>query len=1088
MIRRLHNTWKPCRRGLFLLTWLLAAWLPLAMPHAALAARPYAAARQEGTTEPKGERPPRTTPIPTPTQLPSTSPEVQAIFDRMTVADKIGQLFLVTFMGDDVSGGSDIATLVRDYRVGGVVLQPVNGNIRSVPVDRETSRGEAETAAAIAPPIAVGGEGQLASPAGSSGEQLSTPQQILRLSQGLQGLALSPPRPITSTANISATLALSVTVPLTSTIPIAPASQASWVPIPLLVGVDWAGDDSSIFAGSGGFTPIPSEMAVGATWSPALAEKTGQVVGQELKAAGVNLLLGPTLDVLNVPRPGNKGDLDTRSFGGDPFWVGQLGQAFIRGIQSGGEGQVMTAAKHFPGQGGSDRRPEDEVATVQKSMQELRQIELAPFAAVATGSDLRAPGTTAALMTSHIRYRGFQGNIRQLTPPISLAPQLQDLMGLKEFADWRAAGGVLISDALGVPALRRYYDPALQKFPHRQVAQDAFLAGNDLLYLSRFALTDNWPQQFQAIKETILFFQDKYRSDREFQARVDAAVKRIIRLKLDLYGGNWQAEQLRQHDPDALDSLVGLSDSVTQAVARSALTLIYPGPDEFADRMPTAPLADEHILIITDARTTQECADCPSTPLLAPTALQDIILRLYGPASTGQVSAENIRSLTFTDLNRLLNESASQAKSIEDAIAWANWIVFAHLDYNPDEYPDSAALRNFLAKRSDSLRDKRLIAMSFSAPYYLDTTEISKLTAYFGIYGKSLPFLETAVRALFREFSPVGAPPVSISGINYELIKQLEPAAGQIIALAPVVPSDVISSSIQVGSQLALETGIILDRKGHAVPDGTPVEFQLVYPAEGLELAPRTETTTGGKAQTTITLDRPGDLWVTVGAGEAKDSTRVELKVGGDRPGSIATVMPSPTPTTAPTPTPEPTITPTRAPEPSSTPVPPPIPEPPAPKPRVGVVAFLFALAGTVAASGAAFALRRRLTPPVVGARTAPLVAALWAALAGWVAYLLYAVGWLPGATWLQAAGLFWVAGALTLACGMLSLLWSSYGTLPPAVRSPEGSAGRDISLSAGGSQGDQADIKEATRATISSGQQQETSPGLRQPPGSGVT
>jgi beta-N-acetylhexosaminidase len=437
--------------------------------------------------------------------------------------------------------------------------------------------------------------------------------------------------------------------------------------------------------------------------------------------------------------------------------------------------------------------------------------------------------------------------------------------------------------------------------------------------------------------------------------------------------------------------------------------------------------------------------------------LQEIILRLYGPASTGQVNAENIRSITFADLNRLLNEPASQVEPIERAIAWAKWIIFAHLDYSPDEHPDSAALRNFLAKRSDSLRDKRLIAMSFSAPYYLDTTEISKLTTYFGVYSKSLPFLETAVRALFREFSPVGAPPVSVSGINYELIKQLEPASGQIIALAPVVPSDVISSSIQVGSQLGFETGTILDRKGHAVPDGTPVEFQLLYPAEGLNLAPRLETTTSGKARTMITLDRPGDLWVTVRAGEAKDSTRVELKVGGDTPGSIATVVPTPSPTVAPTPTPEPTDTPTRAPEPSPTPALPPVSEPP-PEPRVGLVAFLFALAGTVAASGVAFAVRRRTTPPIAGGRAAPLVAALWAALAGWVVYVLYAVGWLPGSTRLQAAGVFWAAGALTLVGGMLSLLWSGQG------------------------------IKGVAGAPKSSMQPPERSPGARPPPGSGAT
>ena len=75
-------------------------------------------------------------------------------------------------------------------------------------------------------------------------------------------------------------------------------------------------------------------------------------------------------------------------------------------------------------------------------------------------------------------------------------------------------------------------------------------------------------------------------------------------------------------------------------------------------------------------------------------------------------------------------------------------------------------MRSFLAKRSDSLRDKRLVALSFSAPYYLDTTEISKLTAYFGVYGHTAPFLEAAVRALFREFTPTGAPPRPLPGTD----------------------------------------------------------------------------------------------------------------------------------------------------------------------------------------------------------------------------------------------------------------------------------------------------------------------------------
>jgi beta-N-acetylhexosaminidase len=660
-------------------------------------------------------------------------------------------------------------------------------------------------------------------------------------------------------------------------------------------------------------------------------------------------------------------------------------------------------------------------------VQQLQQIELAPFATVAHGSDLTAGGTTTALMTSHIRYRGFQGNIRELTPPISLAPQLQDLMALDEFASWRAAGGVLISDALGVPAIRRYYDPTLTRFPHRQVAQDAFLAGNDLLYLHRFALEDDWQDQVTAIKETILFFQDKYKSDAAFAARVDAAVDRILRMKVRLFGPTLEVPA--EAEVWGAPSLVGQSTNLTRSVSRSSLTLIYPGREEFADRMPTAPLENERILIFTDSREIAECAECEAQPIIAPNALEQIILQLYGPEATGQVNPGNVRSLTFTDLDRLLSAPQGQTSDIETAITTSRWIIFAQLDVQPAQHPESLALRNFLARRSDSLRDKRLVVLGFRAPYYLDTTEISKLTAYFGVYGTTAPFLETAVRAVFREFSPVGAPPVTVSGINYELINQLEPSSGQVIALNPIGSGDVITGSIQVGSQIELETGVIRDRKGHPVPDGTLVEFYLRYPTESLALAPKVETTVGGKARTIVPLDRPGELWITAQSGEARNSTRIELRVGGDSPGTIATVVPTATPSPTPTPTitPSPTATATATPEP--TPAPTPIPAaPPPPTPRVALPSYFAGLLGAVGAGGIAFRVRKRnglKTAGVANADADGIVAALWAATSAWCAYLLYAVGWLPGSTDLQMRGYAWAAGLVTLLGGLLSLLWT---------------------------------------------------------------
>jgi len=113
-------------------------------------------------------------------------------------------------------------------------------------------------------------------------------------------------------------------------------------------------------------------------WLP----RWGRCSGQELSALGINFLLGPSLDVLDLPKIEITSNLGTRTFGGDPFWVGEMGRAYIRGVHQGSNGKLAVAAKHFPGYGGSDRLPEEEVATVRKSLDELKSFDLAPFFAL----------------------------------------------------------------------------------------------------------------------------------------------------------------------------------------------------------------------------------------------------------------------------------------------------------------------------------------------------------------------------------------------------------------------------------------------------------------------------------------------------------------------------------------------------------------------------------------------------------------------------------------------------------------------------------------------------------------------------------
>ena len=74
-----------------------------------------------GRLRTSAQRATRATPATQP-QRPGSRKTSRAIMNKMSVADKVGQLFVVTFQGNDVATDSDIATLVRDYRVGGVVL------------------------------------------------------------------------------------------------------------------------------------------------------------------------------------------------------------------------------------------------------------------------------------------------------------------------------------------------------------------------------------------------------------------------------------------------------------------------------------------------------------------------------------------------------------------------------------------------------------------------------------------------------------------------------------------------------------------------------------------------------------------------------------------------------------------------------------------------------------------------------------------------------------------------------------------------------------------------------------------------------
>ena len=613
---------------------------------------------------------------------------VRAAFQKMSPEERIGQLFLVSFTGTDISNKSQVYDLIVNHHVGGAVLLAANDNFQAAP---------------------------------------NTVKSAYQLTQGLQQMEWTT----------------AVTPPLDPKTDLPVPHQY----VPLFIAMAQDGDGPPGDQILSGLTPLPSEMAIGATWSPDLAKEAGAVMGKELTALGINMYLGPSLDVLENPSPTPNNDLGVNVFGGDPYWVSVMGSAYIGGLHTGSANRLLVIAKHFPGRGSADRANDLEVATVRKSLDELKQVELAPFFAV-TGNAKTPESTTDGLLLSHIRYQGFQGNIRATTKPVSFDTQaLSSILALPEFDSWHQKGGVVVSDNLGTQAVKQFYSTGTD-FPARTVARDAFVAGNDLLYLGNIVSSDQ-PDNYSTVLQILAFFTQKYRDDPAFAQRVDSSVLRLLTLKFRLYGAfNIQGVSAPQ---TGLDDL-GVSQQVTFDVARRAASLLSPDARDLSTLLPTPPQVRDRIIFFTDTMPVQQCSICQLQAVPDMQALQNTITQLYGPQSGNQSSSSfRMASYSLNDLASYL--AGKNSPYLTDDLASADWVIFSLVSSNNNQVQ---LISSFLSGQQDLLRNKHVILFAFGAPYYLDATDISRLAAYYALYGKQPPFVEVAARLLFQELSSHG--------------------------------------------------------------------------------------------------------------------------------------------------------------------------------------------------------------------------------------------------------------------------------------------------------------------------------------------
>ena len=305
------------------------------------------------------------------------------------------------------------------------------------------------------------------------------------------------------------------------------ATKKTRLGIPVIYGIDSIHGANYVR----GATLFPQEIGMAATWNPELMKRGSEIAAMETRAAGIPWTFSPVLDIGRQP-------LWPRfyeTFGEDPYLAKVMGVAFVRGMEGtdvASQEHVASSLKHYMGYSlpltGRDRTP----AWIPENY--LREYVLPTFdAAIKAGA--------RTVMVNSADINGVPGHINHHI----LTDILHGELGFK---------GFVVSDWEDIKKLVTIWHVAASE---KEATRMAVMAGIDM---SMVPLDYSFSDHLIAlVKEGAVP-----------QSRIDEAVRRILRVKMEL-------GLFEKPTPDpALKSKIGLPESrqASLQAARESMTLL----------------------------------------------------------------------------------------------------------------------------------------------------------------------------------------------------------------------------------------------------------------------------------------------------------------------------------------------------------------------------------------------------------------------------------------------------------------------------------------------------------------------------------
>ncbi|KAI1325047.1 glycoside hydrolase family 3 protein [Xylariaceae sp. FL0255] len=499
---------------------------------------------------------------------------------------------------------------------------------------------------------------------------------------------------------------------------------------PLLIALDQENGGVNSLFDEDYICQFPSAMGIAATGSTELAYNIAKATATELSAVGVNLILGPVLDVLSNAR---HQPLGVRTTGDDPQEASQYCIATINGYKDAGVG---TCGKHFPSYGNLDFLGSSlDMPIITQTLEELSLSALVPFRnAVAAGRlDAMFVGGCA------IQNAGMNVTHACLSDQV-VDDLLRNDLGFK---------GVAISECLEMQSL-------IQEYGVKGGTVMAVEAGNDLILLCRAH-----DVQLEALSGLKLGIENGIIT----KERVFTSLKRVLKLKSACT--SWE----KALNPPGLPLLTAIHPThlaLSQQAYDQSITVVR-------DNDNLLPLSqslhqEEELLLLTPLVKPLPASAAMKNVMekgsQRPTSLHESWSHSHnerGAIMSGEgVFREFGKSLARIRNGKLLHTSytANGLRPVhENLINRASAILIVTADANRNRYQNGFTkhVATMCHMLKGSGQKKSLIVVAVSSPYDFAMDKL------IGTYVCTFDFTETAlaslVRALYGDFVPQGSMP-----------------------------------------------------------------------------------------------------------------------------------------------------------------------------------------------------------------------------------------------------------------------------------------------------------------------------------------